>query len=114
MPLNEAERQVCREGARALRRREADWVKAREAQWKRENPVTDPITPIEAVAELLRYEMRHAENYVRPDSGVLRFYILPTHLSMILNAVESQPHGSEAPGRRILAAIRTRITKEQT
>lgn len=37
----------------------------------------------------IREQMRHAENYVRPESGVVRFCILPTDLNALLMALEA-------------------------
>ncbi len=49
-----------------------------------------PLDPAAAVCIMIRDEMKHAENYERPDSGVLRFRILPARLNILLQAIEAR------------------------
>lgn len=42
---------------------------------------------VKAIYERVVDQMRHAEYYTRPESGVLRFMILPTDLNALLKFV---------------------------
>lgn len=48
------------------------------------------LTPAQAVVIMVCDEMKHAENYVCPDSGVVRFCIPLAHLNILLKAVEGE------------------------